>query len=202
MTGTGSSDVGAFGPNPRAPLEALSYTSKTIRTSRSKSTALHVRCPATYHQSHCSCPLVRWREAESAVSKDLIELPSTGSKWRTYATVQTYHTCDCRDNPHQPMAPRRRGSRVPFLRSVLMQPTLIREYLLFLAVRELSLRDASPGDLSQPPFSDRFLGRRPSLTLFQRGTASDNTLRWTFIQDLSAKSPGVTNDRIVLQLAR
>ena len=42
------------------------------------------------------------------------------------------------------------GSRVPSLRSALMQPTLIREYLLFLAVRELSLRDASPGSESSP----------------------------------------------------
>ena len=108
VTGTGSSDVGAFGPTPRALLEALNNTSKTIRTSRSRSTALHVRCPSTYHHSHCSRPLVRCREGESAESKDLIKLPSTGSKRRTYATVQTYHTCGCRDNPHQPMAPRRR----------------------------------------------------------------------------------------------
>ena len=63
--------------------------------------------------------------------KDLIELPSTGTR-ETYATVQTYHTCGCRDNPHSPMAPRRRGSRVPSLRSVLMQPTLLREYLFVL----------------------------------------------------------------------
>ena len=85
MTGTGSSDVGAFGPTLRV-LEALNYTSKTTRNSRSRSTALHVRCATTYHHSHCSRPLVRCREAESAVSKDLIELPSTGSKRQTYAT--------------------------------------------------------------------------------------------------------------------
>ena len=49
-----------------------------------------------------------------------------------------------------------------------------------------SLWDASPGDTSQPPVPDRSLGRRPSVTLFQRGTASDNTLKWTFfIQHLS-----------------
>ena len=40
-----------------------------------------------------------------------------------------------------------------------------------LAVRKRSLWDASPGDMSEPPFSDRSLGRRPSVTLFQRGTA-------------------------------
>ena len=79
---------------------------------------------ALAHQSRC-------REAGSAVLKDLIELPSTGTR-ETYATVQTYHTCGCRDNPHQPMAPRRRGSRVPSLRSVLMQPTLLGEYLFVL----------------------------------------------------------------------
>ena len=75
-------------------------------------------------------------------------------------TGPTYHVCGCRDNPHQPMAPRRRGSRVPSLRSVLMQPTLLREYLFVsLAVRELSLRDASPGSESSP--LGRFSGRRP-----------------------------------------
>ena len=42
-----------------------------------------------------------------------------------------YHSSGCRDNPHQPMAPRRRGSRVPSLRSVLMQPHAVREYLFF-----------------------------------------------------------------------
>ena len=50
----------------------------------------------------------------------LTELPSTWTR-ETYATVQTYHTCGCRDNPHQP--------KVPSLRSVLLQPTLKREYL-------------------------------------------------------------------------
>ena len=30
-----------------------------------------------------------------------------------------------------------------------------------------------------PPFNDRSLGRRPSVTLFQRGTASDNIFKWT-----------------------
>ena len=48
------------------------------------------------------------------MSKDLMELPSTGTR-ETYATVQTYNTCGCRDNPQQHMAPRRRA-------------TLIREY--------------------------------------------------------------------------
>ena len=158
MTGTRSSDVGAFGPTPRALLEAPNNTSKTIRNSRSRSTALHVRCPTTYHHSHCSRPPVRCREAGSAVSKDLMELPSTGTR-ETYATVVTYHTCGCRDNPQQQMAPRRRGSRVPSLRSVLLQPTLIREYHLFLAVRPQSLRDASPGSESSP--LGRSLGRRP-----------------------------------------
>ena len=39
-----------------------------------------------------------------------------------------------------------------------------------LAVRKLSLWVASAGELSQHPFPpDRFLGRRPSVTLFQRG---------------------------------
>ena len=80
--------------------------------------ALHVRCPKTYEHSHCSRPVLRCREAESAVSQDLTELPSMGSKRKTSATVHTYHTCGCRDNPQQQMAPRRRGSRVPSLRTV------------------------------------------------------------------------------------
>ena len=34
--------------------------------------------------------------------------------------------------------------------------------------------------MSQPPFPpDRSLGRRPAVDLFQRGTASDNILKWT-----------------------
>ena len=190
--------------------------------------------------------------------KGLTELPSTWTR-ETYATVQTHHTCGCRDNPNQPMAPRRQGSRVPSLRSVLMQPTLLREYLFVLgsqgafslgcqpgssesapcvtrsilgspllfvrsaivrwqeatdpqspkggsqracptwgahptasgrlstvalfkqsypalAVRKRSLWDASPEDTSEPPFNDRSLGRRPSVTLFQRGSASENTV--------------------------
>ena len=52
-------------------------------------------------------------------------------------------------------------------------------------LRPLSLRVASPGSESSP-FSDRSLGRRPSVTLFQRGTGTENTLKWTvFIQHLS-----------------
>ena len=45
-----------------------------------------------------------------------------------------------------------------------------------LAVWKRSLWDASPGDTSEPPFNDRSLGRRPSVTLFQRGSASANTV--------------------------
>ena len=41
-----------------------------------------------------------------------------------------------------------------------------------MAVRKRSLWVASPGDTSEPPYSDRSLGRRPSVTVFQRGTAS------------------------------
>ena len=212
---------------------------------------------------------------ESAVSKDLIELPSTGSKRQTSATVQPYHICGCRDNPPQPMAPRRRGSRVPSLRSVFMQPTLTREYLFVLgswgafsagcqpgvrvvpfwsvsgsppltrsaivrwqeatdpqsteggsqrachtevahstasgrfstvalfkqsypalAVRKLSLWVASPGDMSEPPFSDRSLGRRPSVTLFQRGTACFRLVKDRFLgrRPLLSHSVGVFID--------
>ena len=42
----------------------------------------------------------------------------------------TVTTVDEEGKDVQPMAPRRRGSWVPSLRSALMQPTLIREYLL------------------------------------------------------------------------
>ena len=40
-----------------------------------------------------------------------------------------------------------------------------------LAVGSRSLWAASPGDTSEHPFSDRSLGRRPSVALFQRGSA-------------------------------
>ena len=174
--------------------------------------------------------------------------PQASVSSRILFKTAIHHTCGCRDNPHQPMAPRRRGSRVPSLRSALMQPTLyestffclwqlgsflfgmpgvrvVPSWSVFappltrsaivrwqeatdpqspeggsqrachtegahstasgrfstvalfkqsypaLAVRKLSLWVASPGDMSEPPFSDRSLGRRPSVTLFQRGTA-------------------------------
>ena len=48
---------------------------------------------------------------------------------------------------------------------------LVKQSYPALAVRKLSLWVASPGDMSEPPFSDRSLGRRPSVTLFQRGSA-------------------------------
>ena len=48
---------------------------------------------------------------------------------RSSPTVCPPRTCGWRDNPQQPMAPRCQGSRGPSLRSALMQPTLVREYL-------------------------------------------------------------------------
>ena len=81
----------------------------------------------TYHISLLSpiCPLQRGRicgvEGLDRVALDGLK------KRLTYANVQTYRTCGCRDNPHQPMAPRRQGLRVPSLRSTLVQSTLVRE---------------------------------------------------------------------------
>ena len=49
-----------------------------IQHRNSSVVALHVRRPATYEHSHCSRPVLRCREAESAVSQDLTELPLDG----------------------------------------------------------------------------------------------------------------------------
>ena len=38
-----------------------------------------------------------------------------------------------------------------------------------------------PGRYECTPIYDRFFGRRPSVALFQRGTASDNILKWTVL---------------------
>ena len=78
-------------------------------------------------------------------------------------TVQTYHTCGCRDNPQQQMAPRRRGSWAPSLLCTDATHAVSRAPLA-VAVRSRSLWFASQGVLSQPPASlGRFLGRRPFL---------------------------------------
>ena len=85
----------------------------------------------------------------------------------------TQRSSGCRDNLQQPVAPRRQGSRAPSLQSagVLGPLPCVQCPRWFestswsgLAVRPLSLWDASPGVLSQPPLSlGRFQGRRPSV---------------------------------------
>ena len=89
---------------------------------------------------------------------------------RNVVSDRSAATGGCRDNPLQKLAPRRRGSRVPFPSCsgffgppplfALMQPTLVwRVLLLWQLPRSLSLRDASPGSESSPP--GRLSGRRP-----------------------------------------
>ena len=69
---------------------------------------------------------------------------------------------------------------------------LLKQSALVWQLSPLSLWDASPGVLSQPPFPpDRSLGRRliAEVTLFQRGTASDKSLDQTLQFDTAGVHP-------------
>ena len=117
-------------------------------------------------ESHALPQLLLGKRETTEVSSTGLSRSATKDTNRpTHATVHPYRASSCRDNLQRPVAPRRQGPRVPSPShtGVFGPPPFCALPTLFestsftrVAVRKLSLRDASPGSESSPLSHGRF----------------------------------------------